>query len=297
MKCLRSIQKPRPTANMLADLYNTDAEILFKAARKKAANFKTIASAAAIITNACTMKPACAYCWFQSRFIKNFKLSQETLIARIQAAEKAGLDWLHLGSGWMGQKIPSSYMDYIRLIKEHSTLKVWGCFGTLNKASLRELKAAGMDGYLCNFETANEALFQKVKPGDNFKDRLQTLKDTKALGMELWTGFIYGLGESKEDLFKSLEWFKDYEADALLISRFTPCPYTSLEKELPPSPYQAAKIVAMSRILTDNAQVFGDSTWGLRAGANGFLVSQEEDIKGSGAWNELRKLLYARDLV
>jgi biotin synthase len=188
-------------------------------------------------------------------------------------------------------------------VKENANFEVYGFFGPLSRKSLFSLKEAGMDGYWCGIEAPNKKLFKEVRPGDNFNARIETLKNARDMGMKTWSSFIYGLGETQDDIVYGLKLMKELGVTSVSIQAFTPRAYTEMEKVSPPNVYEWAKLMAITRIYLNDIDLFtptDSASWGLRAGANGFIpffstVYTAERNKAD--LDEMRKAVYAKDRV
>ncbi len=71
--------------------------------------------------------------------------------------------------------------------------------GLLDAEKAARLKAAGVDKVNHNLNTSPEH-YEKICTTHTFQDRVDTLKNVRAAGMELCSGGIIGMGESHEDI-------------------------------------------------------------------------------------------------
>jgi biotin synthase len=249
--------------NMLKEMLREEASILFQKARDIARSKDTIFSMSVPFTTHCKISPPCRHCRWRSMskteqsFGRDVQINEVTEKAGV--AGKAGIQRIHMPSGWMGYDLP----DYF-----------YGFCGPINRQSLSLLKAAGIDEYWCGIEIPNEALFQQVRPGDDYRGRIRTLQDAKELGLKTMSGFLFGVGETQADIIKGIRLLKELEVDSVAISPLKPMPYTEMERFTPPTPYEWAKIVAITTIYLGNADMFTSpeiAHWGIRAGTNAFL--------------------------
>jgi len=218
------------------------------------------------------------------------------LAKKVRLIEKIGIDMVQLKSNCVGGDLNNYYYECVRVIKKVTGIKVYGAFGVMNKVSLIRLFDAGMDGYCCPIEVPNEKLYQEIRPGDfSLDNRLDTLETAKSLGLNTWSGFWFGVGETMEDITNGVEMMRRVGVDAVSIMPFIPCPYTKMQGRNPANPSKWAKIIAEIRLYMPSCDLFADvslAAWGVRAGANGFspilianTYSNVENIK------ELRKLM------
>jgi biotin synthase len=223
------------------------------------------------------------------------RYSQEELVARAVKLEESGISKTYIPSGWMGQKLPDYFYENIRAIKSKTKLKLIGFFGTASLETLQKLKDAGIDGYWTGLEVMNEATFHKVRPGDSLQARLETLRNTRKLGLEAWSSFLLGIGEIREDIAREISFLKEVGASNVMVVNFKPSPFTRWEKATPPSPYYVAEVMAITRIVLGKINIMsfagmGNIEWGIRAGANSFVTSYPWEMSKIAS---MRRTLYA----
>ncbi len=263
---------------MLKGLFKEEAPVLFRKARDIARRKKTLYCMPVAFTTHCVIDPPCHHCRWRSmsRVGESFgrDIPIDEVAAKAALAGKAGLPRIHMPSGWMGYSLPDYFYEYVRAARQKTDSEIFGFCGPVNRESLSKLKAAGMDGYWCGIEIPNEALFRQIRPGDNFQARLKTLREAKELGFKTMSGFLFGVGETQDDIIKGIELLKELEVDSVLVSPLKPMPYTEMEKCSPPNPYTWAKTLAITTVYLEKADIFTSpemAHWGIRAGANAFL--------------------------
>lgn len=258
-------------------------EDLFLKAQEIGSYKRKINTGPVIITGACLTQPHCNHCKWDSFKAGNNGFSQknslESVIERGKLMEDIGVHRIFTATGWMGHTIPNDYPLYIETLKANTNMEVFGLFGAINKESLKALQSVGMDGYLCGIESPNEDIYKKFRPGgDTLSDRLKTLHYMKELGLKVWSGFLVGFGEEREDVIKGLKLLKDLEPESLSILPFTPYPFTNMMGENPANPLYWARTVAQAHLYMPNANIFSDSKIGFYGkfseltGANGSYI-------------------------
>ena len=156
-----------------------------------------------------------------------------------------------------------------------------------------------MDGYWCGVEVMNEAAFKKLRPGDSLKAHLETLSNTREMGLRVWSSFILGVGETEADIARAIEFLIGLVVDAVMITPLNPWPYTGMERCNLPNPYWVAKVLAVTRIVLGEINIitssgFGNLEWGIVAGTNGFHTALEDEMEKI---NRMRETIYARDEI
>ncbi len=268
-------------------------ESLFEKAGQLAKKKGLHISSQIVLQRICAMRPICQHCGWRSfaALMKDYepaKISKERAIERAIEIEKQGFHRANLVSGWPGYDVPEHFYEITKGIRENTSLELFCMFGAINENSIVKLKKAGLDGVWCGIETTNKAAFKRIRPGDNFDARLDTLRIAKKLGLKTATTFIVGIGETEQDDLDCIDLSRQLEVDTVIINSFTPSPFTGMEQWSIPDPYKVAEIVAKTRIAMKNANIGacfgGDSlanfAWGIKSGANAFAFiarSPKED--------------------
>ncbi len=83
-------------------------------------------------------------------------------------------------------------------IKEQFDLKICACLGLLTPENAQRLKACGVDRVNHNLNTG-EAHYSEICQTHTYQDRVTTLNNVRAAGLELCSGGIIGMGEQPRD--------------------------------------------------------------------------------------------------
>jgi biotin synthase len=232
----------------------------------------------------CSTNPPCRHCKWES--FKNDrpgfsdKKSLDEVLRMAEAGLGDGATHLLVPSGWMGYEIPDYFCDYIHAVKSRFDAEVYGLFGAISEASLRNLINAGMDGYQCGLESPDEAVYRKFRPGgDALSDRIETLVTAKKLGLKTWSGFLLAFGLTEAAALAGIEYLKDLGVDWLAIQPFVPYPHTAMQAEEPTNPYRWARLTAAARlymnvgvniVATENSGAY--ENFMALTGANAFFI-------------------------
>ena len=143
----------------------------------------------------------CAYCPQSARYqtgIENEALVPlEDVLAGARAAKENGATRFCMGAAWRGPK-QKDLEQVALMVREVKALGLETCatLGLLRMGQAEQLKAAGLDYYNHNLDTAPE-FYGEVITTRTYDDRLDTLKQVRNAGIKVCCGGIIGMGESR----------------------------------------------------------------------------------------------------
>ncbi len=147
----------------------------------------------------------CGYCSQSGHHRDKTKLQAEKrleidkVIAAAKRAKASGSSRFCMGAAW---KHPSSKdMPYVvELIKEVKELGLETCMtlGMLNPEQATQLADAGLDYYNHNLDTSRN-YYEQVVSTRSYDERLDTLAHVRNSGINVCSGNIVGMGESRDD--------------------------------------------------------------------------------------------------
>jgi biotin synthase len=267
----------------LSVLLNEKAAALFKEAQEQSAGIPSLFTSPIVFSTICGTKPPCHHCFWRSQSYINPDFWRKT--EKSEAADRAakianyGIKRIIVPSGCLGSRLPRAYYEHVSLVKEiaariNPDIEIFSLAGHIDKQSLKDLKATGADGYFCSIEMPNENIFKRVRPGDDYAARVQTIKETAEVGLKVWSGFLVGLGESKEDIVNGINLLKQFELDSLSITPYEQYPYIELERRVGANLYSWAKLLAIARLYFGKVNIYSRPehvNWGYRGGANAIV--------------------------
>ena len=128
--------------------------------------------------------------------------------------------------------------------------------GEKSREQYRAYREAGADRYLLRIETTDRWLFEAMRPGSSFENRVRCLRDLKALGYELGTGCLVGLpGQSLASLADDVLFFREVGADMVGVGPFIPNPQTPLGEAAGGALSLALKVMALVRLLLPDVNI------------------------------------------
>jgi biotin synthase len=145
----------------------------------------------------------CGYCSQSSRYdtgVEATKLMNlEAVLAEARAAKATGAGRFCMGAAWRSPK--DRDLDQVcAMIEGVRALGMETCvtLGMLEAEQARRLKAAGLDYYNHNLDTAPED-YGRIISTRTYQDRLDTLEHVRDAGIAVCCGGIVGIGETRED--------------------------------------------------------------------------------------------------
>lgn len=138
--------------------------------------------------------------------------------------------------------------EAIALIKSRLRIKVCASLGKLDEKELFFLKKAGLTRYHHNIETS-PAYFKRITTTHTFQDRLDTIRAAGAVGLEVCSGGIIGLGESWNDRIEMAFMLKSLDVTSVPINFLLPIKGTLLENKPVVSGMDAVRTIALFRII------------------------------------------------
>ncbi|MDR2191367.1 MAG: biotin synthase BioB [Endomicrobium sp.] len=265
--------------------FERDVEELFYAASKMRKKFKGNKIKICSIINAKSGQclEDCKFC-AQSAHHKTdasvYPLVSNEKIEEVsnKALENAGC----FGIVSSGNSLTDEEIDRLcELLKKHKKSDHFGAsIGYLSDANLKKLKEAGLKKLHHNLETS-EAFFPQICSTHTYKERKDNIKRAKALGYEICSGGLFGIGETLQDRVDLAFTLKELGADSVPMNFLMPVKGTALENAKPLKPIEILKTIAVFRIIlqTSDIMICGGREINLRdlqsmiffAGANGTM--------------------------
>jgi biotin synthase len=144
----------------------------------------------------------CGYCPQAARYhtgVDNEKLlALDAVVAAAAAAKNNGATRFCMGAAWRSPK--QRDLDHvIEMVQAVRALGMETCatLGMLKEGQAGQLKAAGLDYYNHNLDTA-PAYYGEIVSTRSQQDRLDTLNEVRNAGIHVCCGGIVGMGESRE---------------------------------------------------------------------------------------------------
>ncbi len=201
----------------------------------------------------------CSYCAQSIHF--DTAVPAYPLLSRQQLVEpgkRAGLSPIHRYSlVTSGRRLPKQEIPQVaKALGDLRNTHIQCCasLGILDKADLLQLQQHGMTRYHHNLETCAE-LFPAICTTHSFEERVATLRAAKAIGLQICSGGIFGLGESLEQVIDLALTLRELDVDAIPMNFLIPIAGTPLAKSKPLSPLECLQRIALFRFALPHKEI------------------------------------------
>lgn len=183
-------------------------------------------------------------------------LDEETIVAAAREAKANGASRFSLVTS--GRGLPEDDLarvaGIIRAIRARVDIKVCASLGILNKAQLGLLKDAGLTRYHHNLESSRE-FFPRICTSHSFADRLATIRAAQAVGLQVCSGGIFGLGESEADRLSMARTLVECGIDSVPLNVLIPLPGTPCAGLPPLGIREIIRSIALYRLIMPQAAI------------------------------------------
>ncbi|MBB5014169.1 biotin synthase BioB [Rehaibacterium terrae] len=238
-------------------------ELLHRAASVHRAHFDPaevqVSTLLSIKTGGCPED--CGYCPQAARYHTGVQaqklMDAEAVIEKARAAKAAGATRFCMGAAWRSPKD----RDIPKLAAMIAGVKALGLetcatLGMLSGEQARALRAAGLDYYNHNLDTAPE-FYGEIIHTREYQDRLDTLGHVREAGLKTCCGGIVGMGESRGQRAGLLQALANLPAhpDSVPINRLVQVEGTPLHGTAELDPFEFVRTIAVARILMPKSMV------------------------------------------
>ena len=231
----------------------------------------------------------CTFC-SQSAFfntkINDYQLPPpEQIVKQALDAKNDGANSFCLVAAWR-EPNHADFKKVCKIIDEINTkvgISVECSLGFLTETQARTLKTLGVKRYNHNLETSRSK-FTEICSTHTYEDRVNTLKIARKAGLELCTGGIIGLGETRKQREELVFEIAEFEPEEVTINMLVPMEGTPLELQTPLSILEILRVFSTLRFLLPNSiiKISGGREINLKDDGQKLLLSGANGIISAG---------------
>ena len=231
-------------------------DLLWKAQEVHRANFDPNAiqrsTLLSIKTGGCSED--CGYCSQSARYDTELErerlLELEEVLTAAKAAKDKGASRFCMGAAWRGPK--DQDLDKVAtMVREVKALGMQTCvtLGMLKEGQAEKLAEAGLDYYNHNLDTDAE-YYNTVVSSHSHADRLDTLDEVRSAGINVCSGGIIGMGETRKNRAALIVQLANLPKppESVPINNLVPIPGTPMSENPPLDPFEFVRTIAAARI-------------------------------------------------
>lgn len=253
------------TLEDVRELYNQPLlELVYRAAQvhreHNNAQEMQICTLLSVKTGGCTED--CGYC---SQSVHNDAALDKELLMKVddvleeaRKAKESGSTRFCMGAAWPRVLDGRAFERVLEMVRGVTDLGLEACctLGMVTKEQAIRLKEAGLHTYNHNLDTGRE-FYDKVVTTRSYDDRLETISNLSEAGIDVCSGGILGLGESRDDRASMLYTLctLDPQPESVPINMLVPVEGTPMENNEPLDIFEWIRAIAVARILMPKAMV------------------------------------------
>ena len=177
-----------------------------------------------------------------------------------------------------GRKVTLAEMPKVKEIyntlKEKTNINLCASMGLLNAEEMKELWSCGVRRYHCNIETS-ASYFPTLCTTHTMEEKLETIRHAMALGMDVCSGGIIGMGETMRDRIEMASLLRSEGVKSIPLNVLNPIGGTPLSATKALSSDEILRTFAMFRIMNPDARI-------RFAGGRKLIADIQEEIMRSG---------------
>lgn len=204
----------------------------------------------------------CKYCAQSARYQADLDtyplVSVAEVLKQAQQAKANGSTRLCMGAAWRQAPQGEEFARVLEMVRGVRALGMEACvtLGMLSLDQAQQLAAAGLTAYNHNLDTS-AAFYPQIISTRTYSDRLETIKNVAAAGIEVCCGGIVGLGESESDRLELIHTLVNLDPvpTSVPVNALVPIAGTPLAELEPIDPLVLVRMIATLRIFLPEAMI------------------------------------------
>lgn len=139
-------------------------------------------------------------------------------------------------------------------IKQQYGLNICACLGLLSESQAQRLAAAGVDKVNHNLNTSQD-YYKEICTTHTFEDRLETLKNVRKAGLQLCSGGIIGMGESRKDIVDMAFSLRELSVESIPLNFLHAIDGTPMQHKEYLTPRDCIRALAMVRFVNPSSEL------------------------------------------
>jgi len=244
----------------------------------------------------------CAQSAFYDTQIEKYQLPPVSeIVYSAQKAKNDGASSYCLVAAWR-EPSPNDFKQVCEIIEEINQrvgIKVDCSLGFLTQSQANTLKELRVHRYNHNLETARSK-FREICTTHTFQDRIDTLKIARNAGLQLCTGGILGMGETRNQRLELILDIALLSPEEVTMNILVPMPGTPLELQTQLPKSEIIRTFAVLRFLLPNSiiKISGgrelilddEGEELLQSGANGIITSGYLTMGGNNPQKDIQMI-------
>lgn len=203
----------------------------------------------------------CGYCSQSARYDTDLArerlMALDEVVAAAKEAKAQGASRFCMGAAWRGPK-DQDLDKVVEMVKEVKSLGMQTCvtLGMLKEGQADKLAEAGLDYYNHNLDTDAD-YYQQVVGTHTQQDRLDTLGQVRNAGINVCSGGIIGMGETRQNRAALITQLANMPKapESVPINNLVPIPGTPMSAISALDPFEFVRTIAAARITMPTSYV------------------------------------------
>ena len=145
-------------------------------------------------------------------------------------------------------------LDYYKKLNKDTFINLCASHGIIDKKALEALRESGVRRYHHNVETSKN-YYGDICSTHTYEERIKTIECAKEVGLEICSGGIIGMGETREDRVDMAIELRELGVVSIPINVLMPIKGTLLENVDSLTEEEILKTIAIFRLVNPKAQI------------------------------------------